>query len=133
MEKELLAKVAARALQLNDPDLNILMLKLGLYDVPKAEVSDKIKQQESRKYKAPINTQKPYTYLNKVYQPDTPAGELKEGNIILSSEGIPSKVEKVLKVTKDYITILESLDFTSKKHKLQLERKIRISTKLVIL
>ena len=133
MKKELLAEVSARALQLNDPDLNILMLKLGLYDVPKAEVSDKIKQQESRKYKVPINTQKPYTYLNKVYQPDTPAGELKEGNIILSSEGIPSKVEKVLKVTKGYITILESLDFTSKKHKLQLERKIRISTKLVIL
>jgi len=34
----LLAKVAKRAIELNDKELHILMLNLGLYDVPQMEI-----------------------------------------------------------------------------------------------
>lgn len=40
----LLQKVASRAAELNDPQLNVLMLKLHLYDVP--NVSKAIAEQE---------------------------------------------------------------------------------------
>jgi len=44
--KNLLALVAQRATQLNDPELNILMLRLTLYEVDTYEIVDAIKQQE---------------------------------------------------------------------------------------
>lgn len=43
--KNLLARVAQRATELNDPELNILMLKLTLYDVPNKEIGSAIKKQ----------------------------------------------------------------------------------------
>lgn len=43
--KNLLAQTAVRATELNDPKLNILMLKLGLYEVPPMEIHKKIEDQ----------------------------------------------------------------------------------------
>ena len=43
--KNILGEVAERAIQLNDPQLNILMLKLALYEVPPHEIPDAIEYQ----------------------------------------------------------------------------------------
>lgn len=43
--KNILGEVAERATQLNDPKLNILMLKLALYEVPPHEIPDAIEYQ----------------------------------------------------------------------------------------
>lgn len=43
--QNLLKRVAQRATELNDPELNILMLKLTLYEVPPSEIMEAIKQQ----------------------------------------------------------------------------------------
>lgn len=42
----LLAQVAQRATELNDPKMNILMLRLGLYEVAPEDINKKIEQQE---------------------------------------------------------------------------------------
>lgn len=42
----LLAQATQRAIELNDPKLNICMLNLGLYDVPPQEVAKRVKEQE---------------------------------------------------------------------------------------
>lgn len=41
----LLAKVAGRAIELNDPELNVLMLSLNLYEVPPNEIVNEIEKQ----------------------------------------------------------------------------------------
>jgi hypothetical protein len=41
----LLERVAERAIQLDDPELNICMLSLNLYEVPPMEVVGKIEEQ----------------------------------------------------------------------------------------
>jgi len=46
---DLLAKVAKRASELNDPDLNILMLKLKLYEAGHYQIQKLIQEQEKRK------------------------------------------------------------------------------------
>lgn len=46
--KNLLAEVAQRATRLNDPELNILMLRLALYDVKQIDTSKAIEIQKSR-------------------------------------------------------------------------------------
>lgn len=43
--KNILAEVAQRATELNDPELNILMLKLALYEVPANEICQAIEYQ----------------------------------------------------------------------------------------
>ena len=43
--KNILGEVAERAIQLNDPQLNILMLKLALYEVHPHEILDAIEHQ----------------------------------------------------------------------------------------
>lgn len=43
--KNLLAKVAERAIEINDPELNILMLSLNLYEVPAKEIPAAIAKQ----------------------------------------------------------------------------------------
>lgn len=43
--KNILAEVAQRATELNDPKLNILMLKLALYEVPPNEIPKAIEHQ----------------------------------------------------------------------------------------
>jgi len=43
--KNLLARTAQRATELNDPKLNILMLKLGLYEIPNDEIQSAIIEQ----------------------------------------------------------------------------------------
>lgn len=43
--QSLIRRVAQRATELNDPELNILMLKLALYEVPANEIMEAIKQQ----------------------------------------------------------------------------------------
>lgn len=48
LTREILVEVATRAAQLNDPALNILMLRLTMYEVPVEDVSALIKQQEAR-------------------------------------------------------------------------------------
>lgn len=45
--REYLVKVAERAAKLNDPELNILMLEMNLYEVPVCEIVDKIEHQKS--------------------------------------------------------------------------------------
>jgi hypothetical protein len=45
--KNLLARVAERAIVLNDPELNILMLSLNLYEVPVYEIPKAIENQMS--------------------------------------------------------------------------------------
>lgn len=42
----LLAQVAQRATELNDPKMNILMLRLGLYEVATEDIRKMIEQQE---------------------------------------------------------------------------------------
>ncbi|MFJ1366645.1 hypothetical protein [Capnocytophaga canimorsus] len=42
----LLAQVAQRATELNDPKMNILMLRLGLYEVAPEDIRKMIEQQE---------------------------------------------------------------------------------------
>jgi hypothetical protein len=44
--KDLLADVAQRATELNDPELNILMLRLNLYEVPQNEIIEAIENQK---------------------------------------------------------------------------------------
>lgn len=44
--KNLLAQTAQRATEINDPKLNILMLKLGLYEVSPFDISKAIETQE---------------------------------------------------------------------------------------
>ena len=44
--KNLLAEVAQRATELNDPELNILMLRLTLYELPNREIMKAIKKQQ---------------------------------------------------------------------------------------
>lgn len=46
--KNLLGQVAERAIQINDPELNILMLRLGLYEVHPQQVDDAIDRQKER-------------------------------------------------------------------------------------
>jgi len=46
--KALLAQTADRAVELDDPQLNICMLQLQLYDTPPDKLSLAIKQQEAR-------------------------------------------------------------------------------------
>lgn len=46
--KNLLADVALRATVLNDPELNILMLSLGLYEVKPNQIVEAIKNQRKR-------------------------------------------------------------------------------------
>jgi hypothetical protein len=43
--KNILGEVAERAIELNDPQLNILMLKLALYEMPPKEIPQAIEQQ----------------------------------------------------------------------------------------
>lgn len=43
--KNTLAEVAQRATELNDPELNILMLRLALYEVPPHEIPKAIEHQ----------------------------------------------------------------------------------------
>jgi hypothetical protein len=43
--KNILAEVAQRATELNDPQLNILMLKLALYEIPMKEIPKAIEHQ----------------------------------------------------------------------------------------
>ena len=43
--KNILGEVAERAIEINDPQLNILMLKLALYEVPPKEIPQAIEQQ----------------------------------------------------------------------------------------
>lgn len=43
--KSLLAQTAQRATELNDPKLNILMLKLALYEVEPDKINEKIDEQ----------------------------------------------------------------------------------------
>ena len=42
--KNLLAQVANRAIEIDDPELHILMLRLGLYEVPHDEIPRKIEE-----------------------------------------------------------------------------------------
>ena len=44
--KSLLAQTAQRATEINDPQLNILMLKLGLYEVSPFDIPAAIENQE---------------------------------------------------------------------------------------
>jgi hypothetical protein len=44
--KDLLAEVAQRATELNDPELNILMLRLALYEVPQDKIMETIEAQK---------------------------------------------------------------------------------------
>lgn len=44
--KDLLADVAQRASEINDPKLNILMLRLTLYEVPQTEITEMIEAME---------------------------------------------------------------------------------------
>ena len=46
--KNLLAEVAERAIQINDPELNILMLRLALYNTPPKDIAKAIQQQRAR-------------------------------------------------------------------------------------
>lgn len=45
----MLTAVAGRAIELDDPELNILMLRLQLYDVEPAALTAAIDQQEARR------------------------------------------------------------------------------------
>lgn len=45
--KNLLAQVAERAIELNDPKMNILMLNLGLYEVSPKDIVEAINVQKS--------------------------------------------------------------------------------------
>lgn len=47
--KNLLADVAQRAIELDDPQLNILMLSLNLYEVPHSQIYKQIEKQQKRK------------------------------------------------------------------------------------
>lgn len=44
--RRLLAKLAELAIEIDDPRLHIMMLRLGLYDVPASERVEKIKELE---------------------------------------------------------------------------------------
>lgn len=44
--KDLLADVAQRATEINDPRLNILMLRLALYEVPNSKIQEMIEHME---------------------------------------------------------------------------------------
>ena len=44
--REILCQVAERAIELNDPQLNILMLRLNLYEVPPDKIQDAISRQK---------------------------------------------------------------------------------------
>jgi len=46
--KNLLAEVAERAININDPELNILMLSLGLYEVPPNKINSCIEEQRKK-------------------------------------------------------------------------------------
>ena len=43
--KNLLARVAQRSVEINDPKLNILMMSLNLYEIPPTEIVNEIKKQ----------------------------------------------------------------------------------------
>lgn len=44
----IIASVAKRAAELDDPELNVLMLRLALYDVPVTGITEAIEAQEAR-------------------------------------------------------------------------------------
>lgn len=44
----ILELVAKRAIELDDPQLNVLMLRMNMYDVPVAEITRAIENQQSR-------------------------------------------------------------------------------------
>lgn len=46
--RSILSSVAERAIKIDDPELNILMLRLGLYEVPPLEVNNFIDGQKAR-------------------------------------------------------------------------------------
>lgn len=46
--RRLLGSVAERAIAIDDPELNILMLRLGLYDVPHDQIDYACEQQKRR-------------------------------------------------------------------------------------
>jgi len=46
--KDILALVAKRAIELDDPELNVLMLRLALYDVPASKRLEAINSQLKR-------------------------------------------------------------------------------------
>lgn len=49
--RRLLVQVAQRAIEIDDPQLNILMLSLGLYEVHPEKVTEEIEKQKLRKQK----------------------------------------------------------------------------------
>jgi len=46
--RDKITKLAQRCIELNDPQLNIIMLEMKLYEVPHSEIQDLIKQQKAR-------------------------------------------------------------------------------------
>lgn len=44
----LIAKMVARAIQIDDPELNIVMLELSLYDIPPEGIPTEIEKQKER-------------------------------------------------------------------------------------
>jgi hypothetical protein len=46
--RNILSEVAARAIELDDPALHILMLRLSLYDVPPMQIPEQIQKQQER-------------------------------------------------------------------------------------
>jgi hypothetical protein len=45
--REWLVKLSARAIEINDPELNIIMLSMGLYEAKASEIPDLIRQQHA--------------------------------------------------------------------------------------
>lgn len=48
LTREILTKVAERAIEIDDPKLNVLMLRLSLYDVAPDKITEAIDAQEQR-------------------------------------------------------------------------------------
>ena len=46
--KQILVELAERAAEIDDPQLNILMLRLSMYDVPPKKITDAINKQMNR-------------------------------------------------------------------------------------
>jgi hypothetical protein len=46
--RQILTSLAERAIELDDPALNVLMLRLALYEVPPTQISERIAEQEAR-------------------------------------------------------------------------------------
>ena len=46
--KGLLAELAAYGAKKNDPELNVILLRLALYDVPKAKIQDAINAERAK-------------------------------------------------------------------------------------